>query len=274
VLIFSVMEAVVEFMQKHGRLILEVLIISGGLAVLRRVLNRAGGAKRLLEVIMGIAVLMLIAHLQDMTVLRTLLGFLIVALLLIFQPELRHAFVSLLGEKLFKPAENSKELISLLQECAVHLSHKHCGALIALERAIDLEQYAQTGSELDAMFNPQLVYTVFHHKTALHDGGMILKDGRIQAAGCLFPVSQRELADRSLGLRHRAAIGITEQTDAIAVIVSEETGHISIAHGGKLEQALGAEKLKTRLEELLTNRTTDTPKLRENVGGVTSRLQA
>jgi diadenylate cyclase len=269
------MEAVVEFISRNGKLILEVLIISVGLALLRRVLPRAGGAKRLVEVIMAISAVMMLAHWLEMPILRTLLGLLAISLVVVFQPELRHAFVSLLGEKLFKPAENPSQLVSLLQEAATHLSHIRCGALIALERGMDLEQFAETGSELDAMFNPPLVYTIFHDKTALHDGGMILKEGRIQAAGCLFPVSQRELADRSLGLRHRAAIGITEQTDAIAVIVSEETGNISLAHSGQLEQALGPDRLAKRLNELLSAPTAKgSARPQENVGAVTTRLQA
>ena len=103
----------------------------------------------------------------------------------------------------------------------------------------------------DSRFTPELVMTIFHPKTALHDGGMILRKTRIEGAGCVFPISQREMADRSIGLRHRAAIGMTEESDAIAVVVSEETGHISIAVAGELEGDLTLEEFKDRLETLL-----------------------
>ena len=116
---------------------------------------------------------------------------------------------------------------------------------------MELNSYLETGVPIDSQFTPELVMTVFHPKTALHDGGMILRKTRIEGAGCVFPISQREMADRSIGLRHRAAIGMTEESDAIAVVVSEETGHISIAVGGELERDLTLEEFKDRLETLL-----------------------
>jgi diadenylate cyclase len=268
------METLATFLTNYWKLILEVILISCGLVGLRRLLKPVGVARILIEVIMGIAALMLLAHWLDMVILRTLLGLVVAALVVVFQPELRHAFVTLLGEKLFKPAENVQQLVDLLTETTTYLSHNRTGALIALERGMGLKQFAETGAEIDATFNPALVYTIFHHKTALHDGGMILQEGRIQAAGCLFPVSQRELADRSLGLRHRAALGITEQTDAIAIVVSEETGRVSIALGGNLEPGLTPDALSARLRQLLAPKLREEPKLREAVGNITSRLQA
>ncbi len=109
----------------------------------------------------------------------------------------------------------------------------------------------ETGVVLDAAFSKELLLTVFHPKTALHDGGLMLAKERVRAAGCVFPVSQRELLDRSIGLRHRAGIGISEETDALAIVVSEETGNVSICHRGKMEQDLDGTQLKERLEEIL-----------------------
>ena len=143
------------------------------------------------------------------------------------------------------------ELLEALQEAVSDLSSKRFGALFAFERGMDLDSYLETGVEIDSSFSPELILTIFHPKTALHDGGMILRAGRIVGAGCVFPVSQREIQDRSIGLRHRAAMGITEQTDSIAVIVSEETGNISISVGGEIIQGLSPEKMTERLVRLL-----------------------
>ena len=104
--------------------------------------------------------------------------------------------------------------------------------------------------DLDAAFSPEFALTVLHPKTALHDGGMIIAQNRVAGAGCVFPVSSRELSDRSTGLRHRAAIGVTEETDCVAVVVSEETGQISICIDGKLERGLSEEKFRARIEAI------------------------
>ena len=112
------------------------------------------------------------------------------------------------------------------------MSKKRIGALFAFERSISLKEHLDTGVELDALFTPEFALTVFHPKTALHDGGMIIAKDRAAGAGCVFPVSSRELVDRSTGLRHRAAIGISEETDCVAVVVSEETGQVSVCVDG------------------------------------------
>ena len=101
----------------------------------------------------------------------------------------------------------------------------------------------------------EAVLAIFHPKGALHDGGMIIRQDRIGAAGCVFPVSQREMSDRSTGLRHRAGVGVTEESDAIAIVVSEETGHISLCHNGRLERDIPEGEFKERLKELLFRKT-------------------
>jgi diadenylate cyclase len=116
---------------------------------------------------------------------------------------------------------------------------------------MDLGEYLETGVRLDAELSPELAMTVFHPKTVLHDGGVIVKDGRLEGAACVFPVSQRELADRSLGLRHRAALGLAEQSDAIVLVVSEETGQLSIAYDGELQHNLDPDEFLDRLREIL-----------------------
>jgi len=184
-------------------------------------------------------------------VVKVVAFFSFVTLIVVFQPELRRT-VSEIGSRGFLFfSENQREFIEQLEEAVALLSAKRFGALIALERGIDLRSHLETGVTIEARFSHELLLTIFHPRTALHDGGMILRDGKIRGAACVFPVSQRELPDRSIGLRHRAGIGITEESDAIAVVVSEETGHISLCHSGRLERDLGKEAFHRRLVELL-----------------------
>ena len=106
--------------------------------------------------------------------------------------------------------------------------------------------------EIDAAISTELIATIFHPKTVLHDGGLIIDQGRLASAGCVFPVSQRDIQDRAIGLRHRAGMGITEETDAIALVVSEETGALSLCYQGKLEHDLEPDELRQRINEILS----------------------
>jgi diadenylate cyclase len=247
-----------QWIADHGKAILEMALISGGLFYAYHKLRPVSGARRLIELIVWLLAGFLFAYAFDLALIKTFLGFVVIGLVVLFQPELRHGFVSIVGHRLFTPAQNYRELIEQLEEAVVQLSAKRYGALFAIERGMDLKQFLETGVEIDGKFSPALIMTLFHPKTILHDGGMILKEGRVEGAGCVFPVSQRELLDRSIGLRHRAAMGITEQTDAIAIVVSEETGQISIARAGELEQALTPHLFKQRLTELLVMRKAST----------------
>ena len=247
----SFMDALLQFFAHRGKTILEMLVISGAVYFVYRLLRPISATRLLIELIILLLSGVLLAHALDLELIKAFLGFVIIALVILFQPELRHGFVTLVGHRLFTPAQDYRELIEQLEEAVVQLSAKRYGALFAIERGMDLKQFLETGVEIDSKFSPALMMTIFHPKTTLHDGGMIIKDGRVEGAGCVFPVSQRELLDRSIGLRHRAAMGITEQTDAIAIIVSEETGQISIAQAGELDQALTPHLFKQRLAELL-----------------------
>src|SRR5690606_28303871 len=124
-----------------------------------------------------------------------------VTLVVVFQPEIRRTFVNLGSHRLFSTARENMQVVEAMEEAVRDLSARRFGALFAFERGMELDQYLETGVEIDSRFTPELVLTIFHPKTALHDGGMILRQGRILGAGCVFPVSQREIADRSIGLR-------------------------------------------------------------------------
>jgi len=176
--------------------------------------------------------------------------FTLIILIVVYQPELRRS-VSEAGNRGFLFfSENRQEVLEQLEETVRQLSAKRFGALIAMERGIDLDSHLETGVLMDSRFSTELLLTIFHPRTALHDGGMIVRDSRIRGAACVFPVSQKELLDRSIGLRHRAGIGITEESDAIAIVVSEETGSISLCHNGKLERDLEMDEFHKRLVEL------------------------
>jgi diadenylate cyclase len=192
-----------------------------------------------------------------MELIRSVAFFAGVVLVVVFQPEVRRAFVSLGSTRFFSTSRENLQLVEAIEESTSQLSAKRFGALFAFERGMDLDQFVETGVEIDSKFAPELVFTIFNPKTSLHDGGIILRQGRIAAAGCVFPVSQREVRDRAVGLRHRAAMGITEETDAIALIVSEETGALSLCYKGRLDHDLEPEVLRQRLDDILSGSKSD-----------------
>ena len=141
--------------------------------------------------------------------------------------------------------------MEVLTELVFDLANRQLGALIAIERDSNLESFAESGVEIDCRLSPEVVVTIFHPKTPLHDGGLIIRDDRIVAAACVFPLSQRVDLDRNLGLRHRAGLGLTEESDAVIIVVSEETGIVSICQRGKIERNLDPETFRARMGELL-----------------------
>jgi diadenylate cyclase len=180
---------------------------------------------------------------------------LLVAIPVIFQQELRHALERLgragavIGRASGSRAAVEQTLSATVQACLL-LANQHYGALIVLERETGLQEFAESGVFLDAAITPELLVAIFDPHTVLHDGAVIVRRGRILAAACVLPLSTAFLADRQLGLRHRAALGITEESDAIAVVVSEERGSISVAHNGRIIRNLDAKRLEAVLQAL------------------------
>jgi diadenylate cyclase len=248
------MELVLEFINANWRSAVEILI----LAVLLYQLFASFKATRAARIGWGILIvvggLYLISNLLKLEVIGLVLrGVLYVVgtgIVVLFQPELRR-FLEKVSSRFFAFSERKSNFLEVFQETVAALANKRFGALFAFERGIDLSQVAETGAALDARFSKELLLTVFHPRTALHDGGVILKGERVVSAACVFPISQRQMIDRSIGLRHRAGLGITEETDAIAIIVSEETGQISICHGGRLEGPVKPADLAAKLGRLL-----------------------
>lgn len=168
----------------------------------------------------------------------------IIAFFIVFQPELRRVLVELGQNKLFKVIfKEHKILYKELKEAAEILKRKKNGALIVLERDVNLKSFIDTGTKIDAETTSELLLSIFNPKSPLHDGAVIIRQGRIAAAGCILPLSQKEDIDKSYGMRHRAAIGISEETDAITIIVSEERKSISLAIGGKITPDIDGDTL-------------------------------
>jgi diadenylate cyclase len=182
-----------------------------------------------------------------------LLPALLVAIPVLFQPELRRALERLGRGRLFFLVTTTEEesYEGVLEEVIVaarRMATNHVGALIVFERETGLQEYIDTGVYVDAVVSADLLTTIFDHHTVLHDGAVIIREGRLVAAACVMPLTAAFLTDRHLGLRHRAAIGTTEESDAVALVVSEERGSISIAHNGRIIRDLEVERLASILE--------------------------
>lgn len=249
-----------DFLQDHWRDGIEILVLTICVYQIYRAFRNTRGAQILVGLGSILIVLTVISELLDFQVIGFLItraaGVLALALLIIFQPELRDALARL-GSKRVYPFFTNKGRVVLFEkfsDSVINLSKKRIGALFAIQRGISLKKHLDTGVVLDAKFSPELAMAVFHPKAPLHDGGMIIAEDRVAGAACVFPVTQREMHDRSTGLRHRAAIGLTEETDAVAVVVSEETGGISICIDGKLERNLTEKQFRDRINDLFISR--------------------
>jgi len=179
---------------------------------------------------------------------RNSLPALLVAIPVVFQPELRRLLERLgrsTGGFLSRRSRETvlRQVIETISRAASQLAQARHGALIVLERRTGLQDVIETGERIDAEVSQDLLLTVFYPNTALHDGAVIIREARIMAAGCVLPLSAANGSDRHLGTRHRAALGVTESSDAIAVVVSEETGIISIAHNGRMIRRLDEKRL-------------------------------
>ena len=207
--------------------------------------------------------------------LQTTLPALVLAIPVIFAPEIRRALERMgragllgLGER---PSSETENAINAIVTAVMRLSDRRHGALIVLQRSENLDEYVQTGVRLDARITPELLLQVFYPHTPLHDGAAIIGGQQLLAAACVMPLSASGVLARSperqMGLRHRAALGISEVSDAVVVVVSEETGQISIVNGGRMIRRLDAERLENILRTFFSS-----PTPRKGIGGLLSRL--
>jgi diadenylate cyclase len=197
----------------------------------------------------------LVSSLLQLKVLQYLLGafsaFFVLAVLVIFQPELRRMLAELGNLPLFATAHEQRENIEVIIQTVERLADVRIGALIAIEQTIQLQEAVESGITVDCEATPEMLETIFFPNNAIHDGGVILKGDRIAFAACIFPLTQRQDLNKSLGTRHRAAIGLTEETDAVVVVVSEETGAVSYACKGQLVRGVTIEELRAFLTSVL-----------------------
>ena len=232
-----------RLLQPGLRDVIEVLIVA---FILYRVLLLIQGT-RAVQMLIGIVVLVLVyavAWVTKLTMITYLLGLVFTygafAALIVFQPELR-AGLAHLGQsrvtRFFRRMEEF-EVGEEVAEAVERLARSGIGAIIVLEREVALGDYLQSGSEMQAKVSADLLATIFTPYSPLHDGAVVLRGDTIIGAGCILPLSQMPLTDRSLGTRHRAALGLTEETDAVVIVVSEETSTISVAVGGRLTRNL------------------------------------
>ena len=211
--------------------------------------------------ILALYVIQLIVTAANMTIMRALFGSIsevfVLAVIILFQPEIRRLLL-LLGQnplvRRFMRSPAQQERIEEIVGAVKDLSQRRIGALIVLERSTGLRSYIETGAQLHAQISRDLLVTIFYSQNPLHDGAVIIRDARIEAARCILPVSTSMKLDSNLGLRHRAAVGLTEVSDAFVIVVSEETGQISTASDGELRRNVSAELLSRRIVEALASR--------------------
>lgn len=249
------MDRVLDFITANWKSGLEILLLSAVIYYLLVLVRGTRGAAVLTGFVIALVAIAGVTHVFQLEVinwiLSRVLALLAIAALVIFQPELRRALAQLGSQQLFGSGGRSGQLIDVLVETATTLAQKRFGALMAVERDVGFRGIIETGVAIDAPATKELLTTIFFPNTPLHDGGVVLRGDRILAAGCIFPLTQREGLSVNVGMRHRAAIGLAEETDAILVVVSEETGQISVAQRGHLVQDMDEAGLRAFLQTTL-----------------------
>lgn len=249
----------------------EILVLAAMLYYVFRLFRGTRGAAILSGLIIVYGALYAITSLSHLDVLNWLLSrlmlYISLAFVVIFQPEIRRMLARLGRQPIWRSNGIASQisLVDPIMEAVRLLSKRKIGALIAIERDIGTRALQDTGTRMNSLVSAELLSTIFFPHTPLHDGGVIISGDRICAAGCLFPLSQKEELSKMLGTRHRAAIGITEETDAIVVVVSEETGSVSIAYNGRLRRGIEEDRLRRVLSSLLRRERTGLERFRRKI---------
>ena len=245
-----------QFLQPGWGDLFEILIVAVLFYRLLLLIQRTRAMQMLLGALLLVGAYF-VALILDFTLIRYILEALFqygaIAALVVFQPELRSGLARLGQSQLvryLRSMEESQEADELV-EAIIALSRLKRGAIVAIQREVGLEEYAETGSPVGAPVSAQLLKTIFTPYTPLHDGAVIINGGRIVTAGAILPLTQLPVRDKSLGTRHRAALGLSEETDALVVVVSEETSRISVAQGGRIEVGVDEGRLREILSGVL-----------------------
>jgi diadenylate cyclase len=250
------MELILDFIAAYWKAVFEIGLLAAFFYYMFMLFRGTRGAAVLTGFVIVLLGIIAVTQLFQLDVISWILGrflaFLAIAVLVIFQPELRRALADLGSRQFFTSPKQRGKMIDVLVETARSLSQKRCGGLMAVERDIGFRGVTETGVPIGAKATSELLTTIFFPNTPLHDGGVVLRGDQIVAAACVFPLTQRKGLSASTGMRHRAAMGLTEDTDAVVVVISEETGEISVAHRGHLVQGLDVDGLSAFLTTTLT----------------------
>ncbi len=250
---------VLDVLQNIWKPLVEIFILTVGIYYVFTFVRGTRGASIVTGFLVLLLTLAIVINALDLKVLQWLLGtftaWLAVGVVVLFQPELRRMLAQLGNLQLFSSAQEQRENIEMIIQTVERLSEVRIGALIALQQSIQLHESVESGIPIDCIATPEMLETIFFPNNAIHDGGVIIKEDRIAYAACIFPLSRRQDLNKSLGTRHRAAIGLSEETDAIVVVVSEETGAISYAYRGQLVRWLTLEELRAFLSSILVKPT-------------------
>src|SRR5580700_8811881 len=251
----DIMLILIDYLQRGWRPLLEITILSVGIYFSFKFVRGTRGAPVVYGFVLLLLSLTVLAYFLKLEVLswliRSFVAFGAVAILIIFQPELRRILAELGTHPLFATSHEQRENIEVIIQTVERLSEVRIGALIAIEQSINLQEATESGLPVHCEATPEMLETIFFPNNAIHDGGVIIKGDRISYAACIFPLTQRQDLNASLGTRHRAAIGLSEETDAVVVVVSEETGAISHAYKGQLVRGVTAEQLRAFLTSVL-----------------------
>lgn len=252
------MNELLPILQSAWRPVLEIGILALGIYFAYTFLKGTRGQAVVTGFVAVLLVLTLTVRLLRLEVLNSILNqifpFLALAVVVLFQPEIRRLLAEVGNLPVFTNPQEQRENLEVIVETVDRLSPVRIGALIAIEQTIALNETAESGIVVDCEATPEMLETIFFPNNAIHDGGVVIKGDRILRAGVIFPLTQRADLPKSLGTRHRAAIGLSEETDAVVVAVSEETGAISYAHKGTLTRNVTVEQLRAFLTEALVRR--------------------
>ena len=244
-----------ELLEQPWKPVLEILILAVGIYYVASFVRGTRGAAIFTGTLVLLLTLGLVSNLLELQALRWLFSIFSqvfpVLVIVIFQPEIRQMLAQLGSLQIFYSAHEQRENIEVIVQTVERLADVRIGALIALEQSIQLHEATESGIEVDCVATPEMLETIFFPNNAIHDGGIIIKGDRIAYAACIFPLTRRQDLNKSLGTRHRAAIGLSEETDAVIVVVSEESGTISYAHKGELVRGLSVEALRAFLSGVI-----------------------
>lgn len=240
--------------QQYWRAGVEVILLAIAIYYVLMFLRGTRAAAVLIGFLVLLLMLFALAAVLNLEVLGWLLGagtaFIAFAALVIFQPEIRRLLARVGDLPMFASARERRENLEVIVQSAERLAEARIGALLAIEQSINLQEAVEVGIPVDCEATPEMLETIFFPNNAIHDGGVIIRGDRIASAACIFPLTNRSDLQKSLGTRHRAAIGLTEETDAVVVVVSEETGAISYAYRGQLQRGVSLEELRSFLSSV------------------------